>query len=620
MSARGSTVDVQQITGTARSVSQLLSNSRYGLDFYQREYSWKETQVSELIDDLAGRFLDEFDSEHERGQVASYRPYFLGPIMTTQRDGIRYLVDGQQRITTLSLLLIYLHRSLTESFPEDANSLNMLIFSTSFGRRTFNLEVDERRECLDAILNGRDYSVQQEPESVRNLWTQFETITENFSSDLQGDVLPYFTDWLLHRVILIDVVAPDQDMALEIFETMNDRGLRLDNIDMLKSYLLARAGEESVIQNLNSRWRHRVTELADIEKNADAEFVKVLLRGNYAQSQRQRKARSSPGDFDIIGTAFHKWARDNAEIIGLKSSCDYRNFVEREFFGLSERYLDLLRASRSFTPGLESVYYNACTGFTLQLLAILAAITPDDDHDTFIDKAALVSGSLDIYVVRRMVNYRNFGYSTVVYNIFNLTKSLRNKPLVELKSVLARWLASEDEQLDGICSNSYALTQRNRSHIRYILARITAWLDSKLGEQETFVKYLDRSLKYPFEIEHILPDHFDQYTNEFEDENQFNEYRNRIGALLLLPKDFNASYGDMAYQEKVAHYNGQNPLARSFSPMAYENNPTFSRICKTHALEFQPYSYVFSREQIIQRQRLYQALAEILWSPDRLGI
>ena len=54
-------VEVQEITGTARSVNQLLSNNRYGLDFYQREYSWTEAEVGELVEDLVGRFLDEFD-------------------------------------------------------------------------------------------------------------------------------------------------------------------------------------------------------------------------------------------------------------------------------------------------------------------------------------------------------------------------------------------------------------------------------------------------------------------------------------------------------------------------------------------------------------------------------
>ena len=96
-------VDVAQITGTAGR-SRSCWRTTYGLDFYQREYSWEETQVAELLDDLTTRFLDEFDESHERRHVASYRPYFLGPIVTALRDGMRYLVDGQQRVTTLSLV------------------------------------------------------------------------------------------------------------------------------------------------------------------------------------------------------------------------------------------------------------------------------------------------------------------------------------------------------------------------------------------------------------------------------------------------------------------------------------------------------------------------------------
>ena len=106
----------------------------------------------ELIDDLTARFLDEFAPDHERDQVASYRPYFLGPIVTAQRDAIRYLVDGQQRITTLTLLLIHLRRLLQEQHHDDRDSLTSLIFSAAFGRKTYNLDVEERAECLDAIL------------------------------------------------------------------------------------------------------------------------------------------------------------------------------------------------------------------------------------------------------------------------------------------------------------------------------------------------------------------------------------------------------------------------------------------------------------------------------------
>ena len=128
--------------------------------------------------------------------------------------------------------------------------------------------------------------------------------------------------------------------------------------------------------------------------------------------------------------------------LGLEWEADYRRFVEHEFLGLSNRYLQLLSASQTLEPGLEAVFYNARTGLTLQLPVILAAITPDDDDATFREKASLVAGALDIFVVRRIVNYRNFGYSTVVYTMFNLIKNVRNRPIDEVRGVLAQWLAS----------------------------------------------------------------------------------------------------------------------------------------------------------------------------------
>ena len=611
-------VDVQQITGTSRSVRQLLSESRYGLDFYQREYSWEAAQVGELIDDLTGRFFDEFDPAHERQDVASYRPYFLGPIVTAQRGGVRYLVDGQQRITTLSLLLIYVRHGLADANNGDAQALNSLIFSAAFGKTTFNLDVDEREKCLQAMLDGEEYDASAEPESVRNLWNRYQTIIERFPSDLQRGALPYFVDWLQHRVILVDIGAPDQDMALEIFETMNDRGLRLSSTDMLKSFLLARVGDENVIRDLNNRWRQRVTELVDSEKNADAEFVKAWLRGKHAKTQRERKANAAPRDFDIIGTAFHKWVRDSQTAIGLDRTGDYREFVEREFLGLSSRYLSLLDASRELRPGLEAVYCNARTGFTLQLPVIIAAVTPEDDDEVFTAKAALIAGALEIFIVRRMVNYRNFGYSTVVYTMFNLIKDVRDQPIEIVRSVLTRWLETEQERLDGI--QRFGLTQRNRSHIHYLLARITAWLDSELGTGTSLADYLDRSRTHPYEVEHIWANKYERHADEFPTAYEFEEHRNKIGDLLLLPKDFNASYGAMPYEEKYEHYFGQNPLAKSLHPLAYENHPSFDRLRKTHNLPFEPYPTKFAKDDIDARQALYRELAEIVWNPARIGL
>src|SRR5690606_30152529 len=180
---------------------------------------------------------------------------------------------------------------LADRNEDEARSLDALIYSTSFGDRTFNLDVEEREKCLTAILEGSTFHVDDQQESVRNLWERYGTIETRFPEELRESALSYFVDWLQHRVILVEIGAPDQDMALEIFETMNDRGLRLSNTDMLKSFLLARVGAEDDIRVLNDRWRRRVTELADADKNADAEFVKAWLRGHYAETQRERKAK-----------------------------------------------------------------------------------------------------------------------------------------------------------------------------------------------------------------------------------------------------------------------------------------------------------------------------------------
>ena len=611
-------IDVQQITGTPKSVSVLLSD-RYGLDFYQREYSWGNTQVAELVEDLATRFLDEFDPSHERRQVAAYRPYFLGPIMTAYKDGKHFIVDGQQRITTLSLFVMHLRHALVEEgcVDYDLKILDNLIYSSKYGERTYQLDVDERTRCLDAIFFKRGgFAIENEHnESVRNIWRQFETIKERFPDDLQDSaVLPYFSDWLLDRVVLIHVIAPDQHMALEIFETMNDRGLRLNNIDMLKSHLLARVDNDDTIRKLNIEWRSRVTELADIEKNADAEFVKVWLRGHYAETQRERKAKAAPLDFDIIGTAFHRWVRDNSQtIIGLNAG-DYHKFVG-EFFDLSRRYKELLNASRKYTSGFESVYHNAQAGFTLQLLVIMAAVCRDDDDDTFRRKAALVAKALDIFLVRRMVNNRNSGYSTVQYTIFNLAKSVRRKSPADIQAELMRWLDAEKESLDGM--ERFSLTQNNRSRVRYILARITSWLDGEFGENRTFVDYMDRSRKHPYEVEHVLADKFDRHESEFDNEDDFQRSRNRIGGLVLLPKDKNTSYGAMPYGEKVRYYSSENILARSLCADAYERDPEFRRL-RERVLGFKSYES-FGEGEISDRSKLYKELAEIVWDPNQLS-
>src|SRR6185312_7289534 len=106
---------MRKIAGDAKNIRALLSGAKYGIDYFQREYRWQEKQIAELLTDLANKFLQDFDPSHERAAVERYGHYFLGSIIISDKDGQKYLIDGQQRLTSLTLLLIFLQHQVQDA-------------------------------------------------------------------------------------------------------------------------------------------------------------------------------------------------------------------------------------------------------------------------------------------------------------------------------------------------------------------------------------------------------------------------------------------------------------------------------------------------------------------------
>ena len=90
-----------------------------------------------------------------------------------------------------------------------------------------------------------------------------------------------------------------------------------------------------------------------------------------------------------------------------------------------------------------------------------------------------------------------------------------------------------------------------------------------------------------------------------------------VGALLLLPKSFNANYGSCPCHEKLGHYFSQNLLAKSLHPNCYERNPGFIQIISKTQLPFEPITE-FTRASIDSRAELYHQIAKQVWAPDSL--
>ena len=85
----------------------------------------------------------------------------------------------------------------------------------------------------------------------------------------------------------------------------------------------------------------------------------------------------------------------------------------------------------------------------------------------------------------------------------------------------------------------------------------------------------------------------------------------------MLPKSFNASYGDLPYDQKLEHYRGQNLLAQSLHPKTYEHDPGFARFRDVTDLPFKFHAN-FAKNDLDDRQALYQQLAERIWSPENV--
>ncbi len=603
---------MREILGTAKTVRELLKGLKYSIDYYQREYKWRETQIHELVDDLSGKFLEEYREDHPRKKVAEYPHYFLGSIILSKKDGASFIVDGQQRLTSLTLLLVLL-RNLQKDRTDRVN-VDELIVSEHYGEKSFNLHVDDRTPCMEALFDGRDFDPSDRSESVQNLYQRYADLHAYFPEELRGPALLNFTDWLLESVHLVEITAYSDDDAYTIFETMNDRGLSLSATDMLKGYLLANIDDPGKRLTANTRWRDRLGELNAAGKEVEPDFFKTWLRSQHATRIRERKKGAKPEDFDRIGTEFHRWLRDESGPLDLKQSDDFFRFIDRDFEFYSRQYLRLIEASRTIVPGLEHVLYNAQQGFTLQYLLLLAPLKPKDGEAVVNKKLRLVGHFLDILLTRRLWNFRSIAYSTMQYAMFTVMRDIRGLAPEPLAHKLHEMLGKEKETFAS--TNRLYVHQQNRYALHRVLARLTDYLETESGQTSRYLDYISGGKKR-YEVEHIWANHYERHTDEFDHAADFAEHRNRIGGLLLLPKSFNASYGDMTYEDKLPHYDSQNLLARSLGPPCYSHNPGFMKLKKDSGLPFKAHAQ-FKKADMEERGALYRQIAERIWNADDL--
>ncbi len=596
-------------------VKLLLKEQKFYIDYFQREYRWQEKHICLLVEDLTSTFLKSFNKSDKRSDVANYQKYYIGPVVFSINDGKKSIIDGQQRITSLTLFLIYLNH-LQKDNSEKVN-ISDLIFSEKFGEKSFNMTDEIRETCLKNLFEIGKYDIQEtDDETVKNMVERYYDIEKSFPEEINEFVLPYFIDWLTENVVIVEIIAYSDENAYTIFETMNDRGLNLTPTEMLKGYVLSRISDADKRIEVNDIWKEEIQKLHQYDDGADQAFFQAWFRGKYAASIRPGQAGSENKDFELIGTRFHNWFKDNHKnIFKLSSSDEFYEFFKNKFPFYVKWYTECIYSKKNYDAKKPHLHYINYWGIadSLQDALLLSSINYDDSDEIINKKLDLVARFIETFTVRRAVNYKKFGQTSIKYTMFNIVKTIRNNSINELCNNLIIEINNIEQKWDNI--PYFCLHGQNRKFVKHLLSRITSYIDNLAGKSTTYVTYHHPQSGKPFEIEHIWADKFQEHKDEFDQELDFSEWRNSIGALILLPNGTNQSFSSDVYEDKLEHYLKENTYAQTLHKKYYEKNPNFLNNPLIQTLQFKPHSN-FKKADIEERDKLVQRICEQMWSTD----
>ncbi|MFW6015770.1 MAG: DUF262 domain-containing protein, partial [bacterium] len=249
-------------------INQVFSSSKYYIDFYQREYKWTKSHVDSLLDDIFYRFDLEYDKDKDPTEenIDKYAWYYLNSFMTNDYNGKTYIVDGQQRLTTLTLVLIKLYHKAKEF--NNINFINVLedkIFGSSISGKTFWMGQNGRKDILDNLLNENSINEDEIKDNIsyKNMFNNYKNISDFIDSKIIENEHKFlcFTIYFLRKILLVKIHIDDHKDVAMVFEVINDRGEKLRPYEVFKGALLGQLDKDEIDRNYNYIWKKRIEPL-----------------------------------------------------------------------------------------------------------------------------------------------------------------------------------------------------------------------------------------------------------------------------------------------------------------------------------------------------------------------
>ncbi len=601
------------------SIEEAFRECFYIVPDYQREYVWTDKEVHQLLEDIG-----------EQIDVGTTREYFIGTVLVSPTDQKNHyeVIDGQQRLTTFFLLLCAL-RNLLRQEPE-AQHLNRLISDSYTGSTGIvtRLKLDPRYESAAEVMakvveiNGDPVAVRSGVQasgiasfgSLENLINAYSTLYR-YLKDNYDDAAKLKKYWfyLATNVVFIQI-STDVSSALKIFETINERGVGLNPMDLLKNLLFTQVKQAQFTQ-LKDEWK-KITKPLEKEKEKPLRFLRYFLMANYV-------IKNERGDSVVREDEIYDWfiAKDNAAL------CDYAGkpfeFVRKVIRNV-EHYLAFANGlGNDGKPSLamDSLKRLAGGAFSLHFVLLLAAANfPKPLFDHFV---AQLESFLFYYIFTKTPTKdleRSFSqWADELRVIAETSDPVKQK--VQLNAFIAerfeKNMAGKSQELADALKR-FTLYSMQQYRTRYLLARLTQHVDMAFsglkvpGSLEPFTN---------LEIEHILPNKpEDDLRSKWATENPgmaYDDFKNRLGNLTLLEKPINIVAGNDFYTAKQVEYSKSgNYLTRSLVTLTdVGQNTSISRI--NAKLEAFP---AWNAATIEKRHAMLIALAQDVWKTTAIDV
>jgi hypothetical protein len=253
-----------QITPTALTLNHLFSgsNEQFVIPTYQRRYSWRDRQIYELLEDIN---LVEGADRHLLGTIVCLTVPHIAGINTLE------LVDGQQHLTTIIIILECIRRRLEENKElQQASEVSMLLMARPLGGKMVRkIALESRDDTEFERMIGEHYSEEQVQFENKNLERTFTIVNDWFATSTLNEIIA-FVYKLQNNTLIIRLDVSDARDAFKLFETINNRGLRLSPTDIIKNFVLGNAARfgSAHLKNARDSWARLITYLDGTETDA----------------------------------------------------------------------------------------------------------------------------------------------------------------------------------------------------------------------------------------------------------------------------------------------------------------------------------------------------------------